>query len=276
MLEQRAAPARRGDDPGRPGRPARGTASSTSATSTRTRSRSSSTRSPRPRAPALLGPNILGSGRAFELEIVRQPGRLHLRRGERRCWRRSRASAPSRATSRRSPVTHGLYGKPTVINNVETFVLRAGRSWRTGADWFKAQGKNGAAGLKFVGVSGDVARPGVFEIADGHAGARGDLRPGRRRRRRPHAQGVRAVGPVVAASCRPRCSTLPLDFNVAGRGGLHARLRRAVVVCDDRACMLDMALNAVRFFRNESCGKCVPCRVGSAKLVEMLGRDRAR
>jgi len=72
---------------------------------------------------------------------------------------------------------------------------------------------------------------------------------------------------------------LPLDWNAMTAAGATVG-SGAIVVCDDRACMLDMALNSVRFFRNESCGKCVPCRTGSAKLTDMLtdwtrGRRRA-
>jgi NADH-quinone oxidoreductase subunit F/NADP-reducing hydrogenase subunit HndC len=62
---------------------------------------------------------------------------------------------------------------------------------------------------------------------------------------------------------------LPIDWTAMQKAGSTVG-SGAVVVCDDRACMLDMALNAVRFFRNESCGKCVPCRVGSAKLTDLL------
>jgi NADH:ubiquinone oxidoreductase subunit F (NADH-binding) len=62
---------------------------------------------------------------------------------------------------------------------------------------------------------------------------------------------------------------LPLDWNAMTQAGATVG-SGAIVVCDDRACMLDMALNSVRFFKNESCGKCVPCRVGSTKLADML------
>jgi NADH:ubiquinone oxidoreductase subunit F (NADH-binding) len=62
---------------------------------------------------------------------------------------------------------------------------------------------------------------------------------------------------------------LPLDWAAMTKAGATVG-SGAIVVCDDRACMLDMALNAVRFFRNESCGKCVPCRTGSQKLVDLL------
>jgi NADH:ubiquinone oxidoreductase subunit F (NADH-binding) len=62
---------------------------------------------------------------------------------------------------------------------------------------------------------------------------------------------------------------LPLDWNAMTAAGATVG-SGAIVACDDRACMLDMALNSVRFFRNESCGKCVPCRTGSTKLAEML------
>ncbi|MBV9626342.1 MAG: SLBB domain-containing protein, partial [Acidobacteria bacterium] len=160
-----------------------------------------------------------------------------------------------------------LYNMPTVINNVETFAFAAAILTR-GVDWFKAQGCNGATGLKFVGVSGDVERPGVFEVpmgtlyhdliyhyAGGVSGNRSLL-------------GFAPSGPS-SGYLPAEMAALPLDFNaVAAAGSMVGS--GAIVVCAEGRCMLDMALNAVRFFRNESCGKCVPCRVGSQKMVSLL------
>jgi formate dehydrogenase/NADH-quinone oxidoreductase subunit F len=220
------------------------------------------------KAAGLLGHNILGSGRTFELETFVSPGGYI-------CGEESallEALEGKRAEPRNKPPfpgTHGLHGKPTAINNVETFVM-VPSILAHGPDWFKAQGKNGAAGLKFVGISGDVARPGVYDIAMGtparqvifdRAGGVAGGRP------------LKAWAPSGPASgfLPPSLLDTPLDFrSLAAAGSMLGS--GALIVLDDQACVLDMALNAVRFFRNESCGKCVPCRVGSAKLVEVLGQ----
>ncbi|HEX2438380.1 MAG TPA: NADH-ubiquinone oxidoreductase-F iron-sulfur binding region domain-containing protein [Methylomirabilota bacterium] len=219
------------------------------------------------RAAGALGSNVFGSGRTFELETFVSPGgyicgeesalleALEGKRGE------PRNKPPF-------PVTQGLHNKPTVINNVETFslvpVLLA-----KGPEWFKAQGKSGASGLKFVGISGDVVRPGVYEIGMGtpareviHDKA-GGIRGGR------PLKGWAPSGPS-SGFLPPSLLDTPLDFDSLGKVGSMLG-SGAMLALSDEACMLDMALNAVRFFRNESCGKCVPCRVGSAKMVEVLG-----
>ena len=138
-----------------------------------------------------------------------------------------------------------------------------------GAEWFKTQGTNGASGMKFVGISGDVKRPGIYEVPMGTkysqlideyaGGILGD-------------RALLAYAPSGPSSGYLPASMvdLPLDWNaVAAAGSMVGS--GAIVVCAEGRCMLDMALNAVRFYRNESCGKCVPCRVGSQKLVEMFG-----
>ncbi len=228
------------------------------------------------RAAGALGPSVFGSGRAFELETFVSPGgyicgeesalleALEGKRGE------PRNKPPF-------PVTHGLHSKPTVINNVETFSMTPAILAR-GPEWFKAQGQSGASGLKFVGISGDVVRPGVYEIGMGtpartvifdKAGGIVGGRP------------LKAWAPSGPSSgfLPPSMVDTPLDFDSLAKAGSMLG-SGALLALSDEACMLDMALNAVRFFRNESCGKCVPCRVGSAKMVEVLtdiarGRGRA-
>ncbi len=214
----------------------------------------------------LLGPNILGSALAFDLEIFVSPGGYI-------CGEESallEAIEGKRAEPRNKPPfpgTNGLWNQPTAINNVETFTFAAVILSR-GADWFKAQGTNSASGMKFVGISGDVNRPGIFEVPMGTkysqliyeyaGGILGD------RQLLAYAPSGPSSGYLPASM-----ADLPLDWNaVAAAGSMVGS--GAIVVCAEGRCMLDMALNAVRFFRNESCGKCVPCRVGSQKLVEML------
>lgn len=216
----------------------------------------------------ILGENVLGSGLAFDLEIFVSPG-LYI------CGEESallEAIEGKRAEPRNKPpfpgqVGGGLWARPTVINNVETLcfvpVILA-----HGADWMKASGRNGSLGMKFVGVSGDVMKPGVFEVPMGTSYRElieeraGGVAPGRT---------IKSYAPSGPAGGYLPASLLdlPLDFNAMTAAGTMVG-SGAIVVCNDRACMLDMALNSVRFFRNESCGKCVPCRTGSAKLAEML------
>ena len=227
------------------------------------------------RAAGALGPSVFGSGRAFELETFVSPGgyicgeesalleALEGKRGE------PRNKPPF-------PVTHGLHNKPTVINNVETFAMAPVILVR-GPEWFKAQGKSGASGLKFVGISGDVVRPGVYEIGMGTPAREvifdkaGGIVGGR---------ALKAWAPSGPSSgfLPPSLVDTPLDFDSLAKAGSMLG-SGALLALSDEACMLDMALNAVRFFRNESCGKCVPCRVGSAKMVEVLtdiARGRGR
>ena len=137
-----------------------------------------------------------------------------------------------------------------------------------GVEWFKAQGQNGSTGLKFVGVSGHVARPGVYEVPMGTPMSKVIF---------GHAGGVRG-GRLLKAfvPSGPSSGYLPasmvdvrLDFKALADAGSMLG-SGAIVVCDEETCMLDMALNAVRFYRNESCGKCVPCRVGSQKMADLL------
>ena len=214
----------------------------------------------------LLGSRILGSDLVFDLKIFVSPGGYI-------CGEESallEAIEGKRAEPRNKPpfpVTNGLWNQPTVINNVETFCLATVILAR-GADWYKAQGKNGSVGMKFVGISGDVNRPGIFEVPMGTTYSQLIYE---------NAGGISYGGKLLAfAPSGPSSgylpesmATLPLDWNaVAAAGSMVGS--GAIVVCAEGRCMLDMALNATRFYRNESCGKCVPCRVGSQKMVEML------
>jgi NADH:ubiquinone oxidoreductase subunit F (NADH-binding)/NADH:ubiquinone oxidoreductase subunit E len=214
----------------------------------------------------LLGKKILGSDLNFDLEIFVSPGGYI-------CGEESallEAIEGKRSEPRNKPPfpgTHGLWNQPTVINNVETFTFATAILAR-GPEWFKIQGKNGSVGMKFVGISGDVNRPGIFEVPMGttyseliYEKAGGILA---QRNLLAFAPSGPSSGYLPASM-----ANLPLDWNaVAAAGSMVGS--GAIVVCAEGRCMLDMALNAVRFYRNESCGKCVPCRLGSQKMVEML------
>jgi formate dehydrogenase beta subunit len=216
----------------------------------------------------LLGKQILGSDLEYDLEVFVSPGGYI-------CGEESaliEAIEGHRAEPRNKPPFPGqvgLWQKPTVINNVETFI-NVPQILARGVEWFVAQGASGSRGLKFVGVSGHVTRPGIFEVAMGapmrevifnHAGG---IRGGRQ---------LKAFAPSGPSSGYLPASMIDvrLDFKALADAGSMLG-SGAIVVCDDTTCMLDMALNAVRFYRNESCGKCVPCRVGSQKMADLLAR----
>jgi NADH:ubiquinone oxidoreductase subunit F (NADH-binding)/NADH:ubiquinone oxidoreductase subunit E len=214
----------------------------------------------------LLGKNILKSGLDFDLQIFVSPGGYIC--GEETAL--IEAIEGHRAEPRNKPpfpVAAGLFGKPTALNNVETFV-NVPQILAHGVEWFKSQGRDGSRGLKFVGVSGHVANPGIFEVPMGTS---------MREVLFTHAGGIRGGRTLKAfAPSGPSSGYLPasmvdvkLDFKALADAGSMLG-SGAIVVCDDTTCMLDMALNAVRFYRNESCGKCVPCRVGSQKMTDML------
>lgn len=214
----------------------------------------------------LLGPGILGSELSFELEIFVSPGGYI-------CGEESallEAIEGKRAEPRNKPpfpVQQGLWNKPTAINNVETFANVPSILMR-GADWHKAQGLAGNAGLKFIGVSGDVARPGVYEVPMGTPVSdlisryAGGLRSGKKLKAFAPSGPSSGFLPASMADVRLDFKSLADAGSMLGSG--------ALVVFAEGTCMLDIALNATQFFRNESCGKCVPCRVGSQKLVDLL------
>jgi NADH:ubiquinone oxidoreductase subunit F (NADH-binding) len=165
------------------------------------------------------------------------------------------------------PGTHGLFGKPTLINNVETFAMIPGILLK-GADWWAGQGQNGASGLKFLAVSGHVKQPGVYEVPLGIT-ARELLFERAGGMRHSHALKAFAPGGASSGFLPASMADTPLDFRPLAEVGSMLG-SGAVVAVAEGTCMLDLALNVVRFFRNESCGKCVPCRVGSEKIVVLL------
>jgi len=216
----------------------------------------------------LLGKKILGNDLDFTMEVFVSPGGYI-------CGEESallEAIEGHRAEPRNKPPfpgQAGLWQKPTVINNVETFA-NVPQILTRGAEWYKSAGVSGSRGLKFVGVSGHVVRPGVYEVPMGTTmreviyGSAGGIRGGR---------GLKAFAPSGPSSGYLPASMLDvrLDFKALADAGSMLG-SGAIVVCDDTTCMLDMALTAVKFYRNESCGKCVPCRMGSQKMVELLRR----
>jgi len=215
----------------------------------------------------LLGDHILDTDLAFDLSVFVSPGGYICGEGSAQL----EAIEGKRAEPRNKPpnsATQGLWMKPTALNNVETFA-NVPQILARGVEWFKSQGHHPAAsGLKFVGISGDVLRPGVYEIPMGLPLSEVvfNLAGGP-----PGGRKVKAFAPSGAASGYQPASKLDtrLDFKSMSAAGTMLG-SGAIVVLDETRCILDMALNSVTFFRNESCGKCVPCRMGSAKLTDIL------
>ena len=176
------------------------------------------------------------------------------------------------------PGIAGLFGLPTLINNVETLAAAAAILARSfadpgaeeptpGAAWWRSEGVRGCHGLKFISISGDVRRPGVHEVATGTTIAELIARAGGMADGRPLA----AILPGGASSAFLPASAVdtPLDFEAVRQAGSTLGSGAVVVIGGGRD-LLALGLNLTRFFRNESCGKCVPCRVGSQKAVELL------
>ena len=236
----------------------------------------------------LLGKSILDGGQSFDLELFISPGGYI-------CGEESallEAMEDRRAEPRNKPpfpVHVGLRGCPTVINNVETL------SWvpailAHGGPWYANQGRHGAKGLRLVSISGDVARPGVYETPFGITVGElifdiaGGMRGGQR------LQAIAPSGPsggFLPAHIPAELLSAPLaetlltdgaeifdirDLPLEGKlvRSLGALLGAAFVVVGDQTSIVEMAANCVRFYRNESCGKCVPCRLGTEKLVTLL------
>lgn len=240
----------------------------------------------------VCGEDILGSGIRFTVELFVSPGGYV--QGEESAL--LEAMEDRRGQPRNKPpfpTVAGLFSRPTVINNVETL------SWvpaimLKGGQWYRDQGINGATGLRFVSISGAVNKPGVYEVPFGQTvrdlvmGLAGGMSGGQQ------LKAIATSGPsggflpakIPAADLPeafkaklPRNTTafdiLDLKLDPASLRALGGMLGAAFVVYGSKACMLDNALNCVEFYRNESCGKCVPCRVGSEKLVEMIGEVTA-
>jgi NADH:ubiquinone oxidoreductase subunit F (NADH-binding)/NADH:ubiquinone oxidoreductase subunit E len=214
-----------------------------------------------------LGQDVLGSGFDFDVEVFISPGGYIL--GEETAL--LEALEDRRGEPRNKPPFpghKGLYGLPTLMNNVETFAHAAAIGAK-GADWWIEHGVSGHAGLKFVAVSGHVESPGVYEIPMGTTVSdlidlAGGVSGGRK---------LKAFAPGGASSHflpADRADT-PMDFEALAEAGSMMGSGALVVVAEGTP-LLPLAANIVRFFRNESCGKCVPCRDGTEKATGMLER----
>ena len=217
------------------------------------------------RSEGLLGDDVLGSGRRLLVDVFTSPGGYIL--GEEtallECMEGHRGEPRNKPPF---PGNYGLWGRPTLMNSVETFA-DVPIITMNGAEWWNAQGTNGSTGLKFFSVSGHVEQPGVYcvpmgttvgdlvELCGGVSGGR--------------ALGVVQPGGASSNFIGPDKLDVPLDFGTLQDAGTMLGSGAMVVIAEGTN-TLAAATNLLRFFRNESCGKCVPCRVGSTKAHNLL------
>ncbi len=167
------------------------------------------------------------------------------------------------------PANVGVWGKPTVVNNVETL---ANVPWIVfkGSDWFASIGGSGGTGPKLYCVSGHVNKPGVYELPMGitlreliyehGGGVRGNRK-------------IKAIipGGISAPVLTPDTLDVKMDFDSVAKAGSMLG-SAAVIVMDETTCMVKIAWRAMKFFEHESCGKCTPCREGTTWLSKILER----
>lgn len=218
-------------------------------------------------AKGYLGKDILGSGFNLDLYVHSSAGRYIC--GEETALISSLEG--KRANPRAKPPfpqISGLWGRPTIVNNVET-LCNIPHIIRNGADWFKSLGVGNEAGTKLFGVSGRVKNPGCWELPMGtpirelieeHAGGMQD------------GYQLRGFLPGGASTdfLVEEHLDLPMDYEVIAKAG--SRLGTGtMIILDDKTCPVGMVKNLTEFFAQESCGFCTPCRDGLPWTAQVLG-----
>jgi NADH:ubiquinone oxidoreductase subunit F (NADH-binding)/(2Fe-2S) ferredoxin/Pyruvate/2-oxoacid:ferredoxin oxidoreductase delta subunit len=216
----------------------------------------------------LLGTDILGTGFNFDLEIVRGAGAFVS--GEETALIASIEG--QRAYPRQRPpypAQHGLWGKPTVINNVETWA-NVPSIIRRGAAWFSSLGTETSKGTKIFSLVGKINNTGLVEVPMGIRlqeivySIGGGIPAGR------DFKAVQIGGP--SGGCIPKEHLdLPVDYESLTKAGAMMG-SGGMIVMDEDTCMVDIALYFLRFTQEESCGKCAPCRIGTRQMAEILAR----
>jgi len=220
------------------------------------------------RAYGLLGTNILGTDKSFNVKINKGAGAFV-------CGEGSALTASiegKRGMPRVKPprtVEQGLFGKPTVLNNVETFA-NVPMIIAKGAEWYKSIGTEKSPGTKAFALTGNIENTGLIEVPMGTSlreiifDIGGGIRDG------AAFKAVQIGGPSGGCLTEEHMD-LPLDFDslkkvgaMIGSGGL--------VVLDENTCMVEIARFFMNFTQNESCGKCIPCREGTKRMLEILER----
>jgi NADH:ubiquinone oxidoreductase subunit F (NADH-binding)/NAD-dependent dihydropyrimidine dehydrogenase PreA subunit/(2Fe-2S) ferredoxin len=214
----------------------------------------------------LLGKNIFGTDFSFDLEVRMGAGAFVC--GEETALMQSIEGKRGQPRTRPPfPATSGLWGKPTNINNVETYA-NVPQILLKGGEWFASMGTEKSKGTKTFAIAGKVQRTGLIEVPLGITvreivydvgGGVLDGRP---------FKAVQTGGPL--GGCIPeKHLDLPVDYESLASVG-SAMGSGGFIVMDDMTCMVDMARFFMEFAQEESCGKCVPCRVGTRQMLEIL------
>ncbi|MBR4063508.1 MAG: 4Fe-4S binding protein [Clostridia bacterium] len=216
----------------------------------------------------LLGDNIMGTDFSFHMHINRGAGAFV-------CGEGSALTASiegNRGFPRVKPprtVEHGLFDKPTVLNNVETYA-NVPKIIEMGSDWFRAIGTDNSSGCKTFSLTGAIENTGLIEVPMGTTLREVIFDIGGGMKNGAEFKAVQIGGPSGACLTREHLD-MPLDFDtlkkvgaMVGSGGL--------VVMDESTCMVEVARFFMNFTQNESCGKCVPCREGTKRMLEILER----
>jgi len=220
-------------------------------------------------AQGFVGKNIQGTGIDLEIEIFSGQGSYVA--GEETAMLESMQGRPAMPRQKPPfyPTDFGLYGKPTLVNNVETL---CNIPWilLNGAGWFTQVGTEKCPGTMLFSLSGAVARPGVYELPMGTPLRTlieqcGGGVPGGRK--------VKAVFPggPSFAMVTPDQLDLPMDFDSLKKAGTGLG-SAGVIVVDDATCMVAQTLKFSEFFKAESCGQCPPCRMGTINLSTLMAK----
>ena len=218
-----------------------------------------------------LGQNILGSGFDLDMSVHRGAGAYIC--GEETAMLESLEG--KRGMPRLKPpypATEGLFGLPTLVQNIETLACIPHIIQR-GPDWFKGIGTGESAGPKIFSVSGCVCRPGNFELPLGiplrelielHAGGV------------PGGGKIKAVIPGGASTPMLPAEALDVQMSFEGLAAAGSALGTGgVIVLDESVCIVEATRRLSKFFAHESCGRCTPCRIGSQRIFEILDRIEA-
>jgi len=216
----------------------------------------------------ILGDSVFGSSTRFHIKIRRGAGAYIC--GEETALIESIEGKRGIPRLRPPyPTTHGLWGRPTLVNNVET-LSRVPTILERGAEWYRNLGVGDAAGTKVYCLSGHVMKPGAYElpmgttahslIYDWGGGIKGDGEL------KAFSPGGISSGVLPASMVNTQ-----LDYESLNRAGSMLG-SGAMIVLNDSTCMVDVALRAAIFFARESCGECTTCRIGTKRMVQLLAK----
>jgi NADH-quinone oxidoreductase subunit F len=214
----------------------------------------------------LLGANILGSGFDFKIKIKEGAGAFVC--GEETALIQSIEGKRGMPTPRPPfPAVSGLWGKPTIINNVETLAC-VGLILQNGSKWFTEYGTDQSKGTKTIALVGKVKNPGLVEVPLGISLRELVFDIGEGIIDDKNFKAVQTGGP--SGGCVPESMLdIPVDYDALSAAGTIMG-SGGVVVMDEDTCMVDFARYFLNFAKNESCGKCIPCRLGTRQMLTIL------